>query len=186
MDFYYSDSYANKVFIENNEALIMVIKVGDNLPASTFMWMGPDSEIDVRVSTSSEIFEGKKVAVFGLPGAYTPVCSADHLPGFVKVSDSLLKKGIDSVVCISINDPFVMDAWAKAQGVGDNIQMLCDPTAAFTIAVGLDLELADFGLGVRSERYSMIVDNGTVVRVNIEESILACNASSADALLTQI
>jgi|TARA_B110000196_G_C21133908_1_gene659973 peroxiredoxin len=164
----------------------MVIKVGDNLPASSFMWMGTNSEIDVRVSTSDEIFGGKKVAVFGLPGAYTPVCSADHLPGFVKVADSLLEKGIDSVVCISINDPFVMDAWAKTQGVGDNIQMLCDPTAAFTSAVGLDLELADFGLGVRSERYSMIVDNGVVIRVNIEESILACDASSADALLSQV
>lgn len=92
----------------------MVIKVGDNIPASTFMWMGPNSEIDVRVSTSSEIFERKNVAFFSLPGTCTPVCSADRLSGFVKVTDSLLKKGIDSVVYISINDPFVMNAWAKA------------------------------------------------------------------------
>ncbi len=96
----------------------MAIKAGDSIPASSFMWMGTDSEIDVRTSTSDEIFKGKKVAVFGLPGAYTPVCSADHLPGFVKVADSLLEKGVDAVVCISINDPFVMDAWAKSQGVG--------------------------------------------------------------------
>ncbi len=164
----------------------MAIKAGDRIPVSSFMWMGPDSEIDVRTSTSDEIFKGKKVAVFGLPGAYTPVCSADHLPGFVKVADALLERGVDSVVCISINDPFVMDAWAKAQGVGDNIQMLCDPTAAFTNAIGLSLDLADFGLGVRSERYSMIVDDGVVSTVNVEESILACAASSADALLAQV
>ena len=150
------------------------------------MWMGPDSEIDVRTSTSDEVFKGKKVAVFGLPGAYTPVCSADHLPGFVKAASSLLERGVDAVVCISINDPFVMDAWAKTQGVGDNIQMLCDPTAAFTNAIGLNLDLADFGLGVRSERYSMIVDDGVVSTLNVEESILACDVSSADALLAQV
>ena len=164
----------------------MAIQAGDSIPASSFMWMGNDSEIDVRTSTSDEIFKGKKVAVFGLPGAYTPVCSADHLPGFVKVADALLEKGVDAVVCISINDPFVMDAWAKAQGVGENIQMLCDPTAAFTNAIGLNLDLADFGLGVRSERYSMIVDDGVATTVNVEESILACDASSADALLAQV
>ena len=164
----------------------MTIKVGDSIPASSFMWMGSDSEIDVRTSTSDEIFKGKKVAVFGLPGAYTPVCSADHLPGFVKVAEALLAKGVDSIVCISINDPFVMDAWAKEQGVGDKIQMLCDPTAAFTKAIGLELDLADFGLGIRSERYSMIVDDGVVNALNIEESILACGSSSADALLGQV
>tara|TARA_R110002095_G_scaffold939_1_gene4598 strand:- start:4423 stop:4917 length:495 start_codon:yes stop_codon:yes gene_type:complete len=164
----------------------MAIKTGEKIPANTFMWMGPDSEIDVRTSTSDEVFKGKKVAVFGLPGAYTPVCSADHLPGFVKVASSLLERGVDAVVCISINDPFVMDAWAKTQGVGDNIQMLCDPTAAFTNAIGLNLDLADFGLGVRSERYSMIVDDGVVSILNVEESILACDASSADALLAQV
>jgi peroxiredoxin len=163
----------------------MAIKVGDRIPVSSFMWMGSDSEIDVRTSTNDDIFKGKKVAVFGLPGAYTPVCSADHLPGFVKVADALLEKGVDSIVCVSINDPFVMDAWAKAQGVGENIQMLCDPTAAFTKAIGLDLDLGDFGLGVRSERYSMIVDDGVVSALNVEESILACSASSADALLAQ-
>jgi peroxiredoxin len=163
----------------------MTIKVGDSIPASSFMWMGSDSEIDVRTSTNDEIFKGKKVAVFGLPGAYTPVCSADHLPGFVKVAEALLAKDVDSIVCISINDPFVMDAWAKEQGVGDKIQMLCDPTAAFTKAIGLELDLADFGLGIRSERYSMIVDDGVVSALNVEESILACDASSADALLAQ-
>lgn len=164
----------------------MTIKVGDSIPASSFMWMGSDSEIDVRTSTSSEVFKGKKVAVFGLPGAYTPVCSADHLPGFVKVADALLAKGVDSIVCVSINDPFVMAAWAKDHNVGDNIQMLCDPTAAFTNAIGLNLDLADFGLGVRSERYSMIVDDGVVSALNVEESILTCGPSSADALLDQV
>lgn len=163
----------------------MVIKVGDNIPASSFMWMGTDSEIDVRNSSNDEIFKGKKVAVFGLPGAYTPVCSADHLPGFVKIADDLLAKGVDTIACISVNDPFVMDAWAKAQGVGSNIMMLCDPKAEFTDAIGLKLYLGDFGLGDRSERYSMLVDDGVVTAINVEESVLACDLSSANTLLAQ-
>lgn len=163
----------------------MTIKVGDSIPACTFMWMGPDSELDVRKSTSDEIFKGKKVAVFGLPGAYTPVCSADHLPGFVDIAKTLLDKGVDTIACISVNDPFVMDAWSKVHNVGDNIMMLCDPTAEFTNAIGLKLDLSDFGLGDRSERYSMMVEDGVITALNVEESILACDISSANALLGQ-
>jgi len=163
----------------------MTISVGDSIPACTFIWMGADSELDVRNSTSDEIFKGKKVAVFGLPGAYTPVCSAEHLPGFVDVSKALLDKGVDTIVCISVNDPFVMNAWAKDHNVGDNIMMLCDPKAEFTNAIGLKLDLSDFGLGDRSERYSMLVEDGVITALNVEESILACDISSANALLGQ-
>ncbi len=164
----------------------MVIKAGDGIPASAFMWMGPDSETDVRHGSSDDIFKGRKVVVFGLPGAFTPVCSAEHLPGFVKIADDLFAKGVDTIVCISVNDPFVMAAWAKAQGVSDKIMMLCDPKAEFTDAIGLKLDLGDFGLGERSERYSMLVDDGVVTVVNVEASAIACDLSSANTLLEQV
>ena len=164
----------------------MTIHIGDHIPAVTFKWMGPESPIDVRNSTSDEIFKGKKIALFGLPGAYTPVCSAEHLPGFVNHADELKEKGVDIVACVSVNDPFVMQAWAKDHNVGDKVMMLCDPEVEFTNAIGLNLDLSDFGLGNRSERYSMLVDDGVVKALNVEESILSCEASSVDALLEQI
>ena len=164
----------------------MTIHIGDHIPAVTFKWMGSESPIDVRSSTSDEIFNGKKVALFGLPGAYTPVCSVEHLPGFVKHADELKAKGVDIVACVSVNDPFVMQAWAIDHNVGDKVMMLCDPEVEFTNAIGLNLDLSDFGLGNRSERYSMLVDDGVVTALNVEESILSCEASSVDALLEQI
>lgn len=164
----------------------MTIKVGDRIPSVAFKWMGPESSIDVRSSTSDEIFKGKTVAVFGLPGAYTPVCSEEHLPGFVGHAEELKAKGVDTIVCISVNDPFVMQAWAQDLKVSNNIMMLCDPKVEFTNAVGLCLDLSDFGLGDRSERYSMLVEDGEVKALNVEESILSCEISSADALLEQV
>ena len=161
----------------------MTIRLGDRIPPVTFMWMGPESPIDVRNISSDEIFEGKTVAVFGLPGAYTPVCSAEHLPGFVKHADQIKSKGVDSIICVSVNDPFVMQAWAQDHNVSNNVMMLCDPKVDFTNAIGLNLDLSDFGLGDRSERYSMIVEDGIVTALNVEESILSCEVSSADALL---
>ncbi|MGI9227523.1 MAG: peroxiredoxin [Gammaproteobacteria bacterium] len=164
----------------------MTIKVGDRIPSAIFKWMGNESPIDVRNSSSDEIFKGKTVAVFGLPGPYTPVCSAEHLPGFVHHADELKAKGIDAIACVSVNDPFVMQAWAQDHNVSNDVMMLCDPKVEFTNAVGLCLDLSDFGLGDRSERYSMLVEDGVVKAINIEESILSCEMSSADALLEQV
>ncbi len=148
--------------------------------------MGSESNIDVRSSTTAEIFNGKKVAIFGLPGAYTPVCSEEHLPSFVQHAAELNEKGVETIVCVSVNDPFVMQAWAQDHNVGENIMMLCDPKGEFTNAIGLNLDLSDFGLGDRSERYSMLVDDGIVTALNVEESILSCNVSSGNALLDQL
>ncbi len=161
----------------------MTIQVGDRIPSVTFKWMGNESPIDVQTTTSDEIFKGKTVALFGLPGAYTPVCSAEHLPGFVNHADKLLAKGIDTIACVSVNDPFVMQAWAQDLNVTNKVMMLCDPKVEFTNAIGLTLDLSEFGLGNRSERYSMLVEDGMVTAINVEESILSCDVSSADALL---
>ncbi len=164
----------------------MTLKVGDRIPSATFKWMGPDSPLDIRNSTSEEIFAGKTVAVFGLPGAYTPVCSEQHLPGFVELANELTAKGVDTIACISANDPFVLQAWGQEYKADRSIKMFCDPGAEFAKSIGLGLDLSDFGLGDRSERYSMIVKDGVVEALSVEESILACDASSADALLEHV
>jgi len=161
----------------------MTITVGERIPSATFKWMGPDSPLDVRNCTSEEIFSGKTVAVFGLPGAFTPVCSEQHIPGYVKLAGELSAKGADTIACISANDPFVLQAWGREHNADASIMMLCDPGGEFAKSIGLGLDLSDFGLGDRSERYSMIVVDGVVKVLNIEESILACETSSADALL---
>lgn len=164
----------------------MTIKVGDKVPSATFKQMGSDGPVDVRDVSTEEIFSGKKVVLFGLPGAYTPVCSAEHLPGFVAKADALKAKGIDSVVCVSGSDPFVMQAWAEAQHAGGKVLMLSDHKGEFTRALALTLDLSDFGLGERSERYSMIADDGVVTALHVEESILSCDVSGGDALLAEV
>ncbi len=164
----------------------MSIAVGDKIPSVVLKYMGPDGPVDVRDISTGEICSGKKVVMFGLPGAFTPVCSAQHLPGFVEKAAAIKARGVDSVVCVSGNDPFVMQAWAEAQNAGDNIIMLSDHKAEFTNAMGLTLNLSDFGLGSRSERYAMIVDDGVVRALHIEESILACAVSSSEALLAEL
>ena len=161
----------------------MTIKVGDRIPSVSFKWMGSESSLDVRSSSSDEIFKGKTVAVFGVPGAYTPVCSEQHLPGFVNHTDELIAKGVDAIACVSVNDPFVMQAWAREHNVSNEVMMLSDPEVEFTNAIGLSLDLSDFGLGYRSERYSMLVEDGVVTAINVENSTLACGVSSAGALL---
>lgn len=161
----------------------MTIEVGAKLPSATFMRLGPEGPEKV---TSQELFEGRRVALFGLPGAYTPVCTAKHLPGFVERAGALTAKGVDSIVCVSVNDPFVMDAWGKDNGAGDKVQMLADCEGEFTRALGLELDLSDFGCGERSERFSMIVDNGVVTALNVEDSIFDHGISSAEAMLGQI
>jgi peroxiredoxin len=161
----------------------MSIAVGQRLPSVTFKQMGANGPADL----SSEVLcDGKTVVLFGLPGAFTPVCSAQHLPGFVEKAGELKAMGVDAIACVSVNDPFVMDAWGRAHDAGDKVTMLADPAGAFTRAIGLSLDLSDFGLGERSERYSMIVENGVVKAINVEENILTHDVSTAKAMLSQI
>jgi peroxiredoxin len=131
---------------------------------------------------SDEFFAGKKVAVFGLPGAYTRTCSSRHLPGYVTNAETLKKKGIDAVACVSVNDAFVMDAWGKDQGVEDKVLMLADGNGEFTKAVGLTMDGTGYGMGLRSQRYAMVLDNGVIKTLNVEAPG-AFEVSSAEAIL---
>jgi peroxiredoxin len=157
----------------------MTIKVGDKVPSVTLREMTPDGPKPV---TTDELFGGKKVAFFALPGAFTPTCSAKHVPGFVDNYDALKAKGVDSIVCLSVNDAFVMSAWGKDQGAGDKVRMVADGNGEFTDAVGLTMDGSKFGMGKRSQRYSMIVENGVVKSLNVEEPG-AFEVSSADFML---
>ena len=162
----------------------MTISVGAALPAATFKTKTADGLADVA---SSDVFGAGKVAVFAVPGAYTPTCHNTHLPSFVKAMDALKAKGVSKVVCISVNDPFVLDAWASATGAdAAGITMLCDWNAAFTKAIGLDFDGAGAGLGVRSKRYSMLVENGKVAVLNVEEAPGKAECSIGEVLVDQI
>ncbi len=160
----------------------MTIKVGDTLPTATFMTMTAEGP---RPITTDEIFKGKKVAVFALPGAFTPTCSAKHLPGFRDHAADFKSKGVDSIVCISVNDVFVMGAWAKDQNVGDTVTLLADGNGDFTSAIGLEMDGSKFGMGKRSQRYSMIVDDRVVKSLNVEEGG-EFKVSAADYTLAQV
>lgn len=160
----------------------MTISIGQSMPRATMKLMSTDGPVDVD---ADELFRNARVAVFGIPGAYTPVCSESHLPGFVKQRDELLAKGLDNIICVSVNDPFVMDAWGK-EHQADGITMVADPEGQFTRAIGLSIDLTDFGLGERSQRYSMIVDDGIVENLNIEDSILDHGASSCSTMLSDL
>ena len=160
----------------------MTIKIGDQLPSARLASMGSDGP---ESHTTEEIFTGKKMALFSVPGAFTPTCSAKHLPGFIEHADALLSKGIDRIVCVAVNDVFVMDAWGKNHGVGDKILMLADGNGEFTGALGLELDVTGFGMGMRGQRFSMIIDDGVVSVINIEDPG-AFNVSSAEQMLTQL
>ena len=160
----------------------MAVNVGDSLPdvnLATLGGSGPE-----QVSTE-ELFKGKKVVAFARPGAFTPTCSAKHLPGFVANADAIKAKGVDSIICLSVNDVFVMDAWGKDQNVGDKVAMIADGSGALANALGLELDLTERGLGVRSRRYSMIVDDGVVSLLNLEDGG-AFEVSSAEKILEQL
>jgi len=144
----------------------MSIQAGDKLPDATFMHMGPDGPAPI---TAGDLFDGAKVALFAVPGAYTPTCSAKHLPGFKEHAAALKAKGIDKIACTSVNDVFVMDAWGKQQDVGDDVLMLADGNGAFAQAIGLELDASGFGMGQRSQRYAMVVNDGVVENVFVEE-----------------
>jgi peroxiredoxin len=135
--------------------------------------------------TTEELFGGKKVALFALPGAFTPTCSAKHLPGFVAKADEIKAKGVDSIICLSVNDAFVMDAWGKHQNVGDKMIMVADGNGDFTRALGLEMDGSGFGMGKRSQRYSMIVEDGVVKSLNVEQP-RAFEVSNAETILTQL
>ncbi len=161
----------------------MTIKAGDKLPAATFKVKTADG---VKEMTTDDIFAGKKVVLFAVPGAFTPTCNLNHLPGYLENRDAILAKGVDQIAVVAVNDPFVMGAWAQASGGEGKILFLADGSATFTKALGLDLDLTGGGLGVRSRRYSAIVEDGVVKTLNIEEQPGQAVTSSADALLEQL
>ena len=158
----------------------MTIKVGDKIPSATLMEMQDGKPTPVPTDS---FFAGKKVAVFALPGAFTPTCSAKHVPGFVANYDALAAKGVKEIACISVNDAFVMGAWGKDQKSDGKVHMLADGNGDFTRAIGLEMVGTKFGMGKRSQRYSMIVDNGVVTSLNVEEPG-AFEVSSAEYLLS--
>ncbi len=143
----------------------MTIKVGDKLPNGTLYEMSEDGPKPVQVA---DIVKGKRVVIFGLPGAFTPTCSALHVPGYVGQSDQLKAKGVEQIICLSVNDAFVMGAWGKDQKAGDKVRMLGDGSGAFTKAIGLELDLIERGMGMRCQRFSVLVDDGVVKSLNIE------------------
>lgn len=156
----------------------MAIQQGDKIPSCTLKVMGEKGPEDI---TTDSIFNGKKVVMFAVPGAFTPGCSVTHLPGFVVNADKIKAKGVDTIVCLSVNDAFVMGAWGDSQNA-EELLMLADGNGELTSALGLELDGSGFGLGTRSQRYSMIVDNGTITALNVEPGP-GIEASSADAIL---
>ncbi len=160
----------------------MTIKVGDSIPSVNLKHKTADGIQDI---STAELFGGKKVVVFALPGAFTPTCSAKHLPGFVAKAGEIKAKGVDTIACLSVNDAFVMDAWGKDQGVGDKVLMLADGNGEFSKALGLEFDGSGFGMGTRCQRFAMIVENGTVAALNIEEPGVF-EVSSAEAVLSTL
>jgi glutaredoxin/glutathione-dependent peroxiredoxin len=160
----------------------MTIKVGDTVPAATFTTFRADGPGPI---STDDLFKGKTVALFAVPGAFTPTCSARHLPSFKGHAADLKAKGVDTIACVSVNDVFVMKAWGESQGVGDDILMLADGNGAFTKAVGLELDGSRFGMGQRSQRYSMIVKDGVVAELNVESGG-EYRVSSAEYMLAQL
>ena len=160
----------------------MTIKVGDRIPTATLLRLGDSGPEPV---STGDYFAGRKIVAFGLPGAFTPTCSAQHLPGFLAHADEFKAKGVDAIACISVNDAFVMGAWGKHQGVGDRIDMLGDGSALLTTAMGLDVDRTGRGMGIRSARYAMVVDDGVVTSLKVEEQPVL-DVSSAEKMLDEV
>ncbi len=158
----------------------MSIQIGDRLPSIQLQEGTPGTTHDM-----AELFAGKKGIIFAVPGAFTPGCSNTHLPGFVADADAIKAKGIDLIVCISVNDAFVMSAWGENQNVGDKILMLADPAAEYTKAIGLEVEAGALG-GTRSKRYSMLIEDGVVKTLNLEPDGFGITCSTANTILDQI
>jgi len=158
----------------------MNIKENDQIPSSEIFILEDGEPIKKNIE---EILKNKKVVLFGLPGAYTSVCSAKHLPGYVNMYEEYKKKGIDKIICISVNDPFVMNAWGKENNVGEKVLMMGDPFLNFTKAIGADVDKSGRGLGVRSNRYTMLIDNLKVVKIQEEKDTGSCEVSAAKNFL---
>lgn len=167
----------------------MTIKIGDHLPEGTLSeFIEVESEgcaLGPNTFKVSDLTKGKKIAIFGLPGAYTPTCSAQHVPGYVKHAAELKAKGVDEIWCISVNDAFVMGAWGRDQKATGIVRMMADGNADFSKALGLDADFSKFGMGTRSQRYSMLVDNGVVKQLNVEQGG-KFEVSNAETLLKQL
>ena len=159
-----------------------MIKIGDTLPPMKLTAATPDGPKEV---SAEEVFGTGKVVLFAVPGAFTPTCSMRHLPGYLENMDTLRAKGVDRVACIAVNDPFVLQAWAKDQGVDDRITMLADGSGAFTRALGLELDLTARGLGIRSQRYAMLIEDGRVAHLGVE-SPGGFEVSTAESVLAHL
>lgn len=160
----------------------MSIKVGERLPSVTLMHMTDKGPAPV---TTDELFGHKKVVLFAVPGAFTPTCSARHLPGYVEHAGDFSKKGVGNIVCLSVNDAFVMNAWGKDQNAGGKVHMVSDGNAELTKKLGLEMDASKFGMGVRSQRYAMLVEDMVVKKIEVEEPG-AFKVSSADHMLSEI
>jgi glutaredoxin/glutathione-dependent peroxiredoxin len=158
----------------------MTINVGDKIPTATLKQLTPEG---VKEVTTDEIFGGKKVVLFAVPGAFTPACSQRHLPGFVERAADIKAKGVDEIACVAVNDAFVMGAWGRDQKTEGKVRMLADGSGDFVRALGLELDLSKGGLGIRSQRYSMLVDNGVVKSLNVEKQPGQVDVSGAEAML---
>lgn len=167
----------------------MAIKIGDRLPEGTLSeYIEVETEgcsLGPNTFNVGDLVKGKKIAVFGLPGAYTPTCSAKHVPGYVALADKLKAKGVNEIWCISVNDAFVMGAWGRDQKATGIVRMMADGNAAFSKALGLDADFSKFGMGTRSQRYSMLVEDGVVKQLNIEQPG-KFEVSNAETMLTQL
>lgn len=167
----------------------MTIKIGDHLPDGSLaeFFESPTEACAIGPNTFqvADLVKGKKIAIFGLPGAYTPTCSAQHVPGYVKHADELKAKGVDEIWCISVNDAFVMGAWGRDQKATGIVRMMADGNATFSKALGLDADFSKFGMGTRSQRYSLLVDDGVVKQLNVEQGG-KFEVSNAETLLAQL
>jgi len=161
----------------------MTISLGERVPAATFHVMTGDGPAEM---SSQDVFAGKKVVLFAVPGAYTPTCHMKHLPGFIQHTDEFKARGVDTVACTAVNDPFVLDHWAKATGAENKILFLADGNASFAKAIGADLDASAVGLGTRSKRYAMLVDDGVVKSIHVEDAPTEVTTSSAETLLQDI
>jgi peroxiredoxin len=161
----------------------MTIKTGDKLPSVTFKQFTKDGFADISTDT---FFADKRTLLFGIPGAFTPICQGNHVPGYLQYYDELVSRGIDQIACISVNDCFVMKAFGEAQNADGKIAMLADDSARFTSEIGLDTDASSFGLGKRSERYAMVVVDGVVEKLLVETNFVDHNKSSAENMLKEI
>ena len=160
----------------------MTIKAGDKMPSGTLKRMTKEGPKDI---STDELFKGKTVVLFSVPGAFTPTCDAKHLPGFVQLADPIRAKGVDTIACMAVNDVFVMNAWGKAQGVGDKVLMLADGNGEYAKALGLELDASGFGMGTRGQRFAIVVRDGVATRVEVEAPG-QFKVSAAEAILNHL